>query len=205
MRPGRSLVVPSTQPPATTAWSRRPRRGPGSARAKADRAGRLRCASSASAPQPAAAGHRRRRDRFRRAARARQCSGCRRFLRQSRRAPAPLLRRSARACSELTAWPLTTPTGAIPVEAAKLESDEDAEQIAKVGRPAARAEPVSAAQAEALSPALGPAIEVAATPDPTDYSIGKDDTIKVATEETLGHYADWLGTSAATPAHASII
>jgi len=38
------------------------------------------------------------------------------------------------------------PTGAIPVEAAKLESDEDAEQIAKVGRPAARAEPVSAAQ-----------------------------------------------------------
>jgi membrane-bound lytic murein transglycosylase D len=89
------------------------------------------------------------------------------------------------------------PTGAIAVEAAKLESDEDAEQIAKVGRPAARAEPVSAAQAEALSPALGPGIEVSVSPDPTDYSIAKDDTIKVAAEETLGHYADWLDTSAA--------
>ena len=89
------------------------------------------------------------------------------------------------------------PTGAIPVEAAKLESDEDAEQIAKVGRPAARAEPVSAAQAEALSPALGPGIEISVSPDPTDYSIAKDDTITVAAEETLGHYADWLDTSAA--------
>src|SRR6202044_2837975 len=89
------------------------------------------------------------------------------------------------------------PTGAIPVEAAKLESDEDAERIAKVARPAARAEPVSAAQAEALSPALGPGIEVSSTPDPTDYSIAKDDTIKVAAVETLGHYADWLDTSAA--------
>jgi membrane-bound lytic murein transglycosylase D len=93
--------------------------------------------------------------------------------------------------------PANRPTGAIPVEAAKLESDEDAEQIAKVGRPAARAEPVSAAQAEALSPALGPGIEVSVSPDPTDYSIAKDDTIKVAAEETLGHYADWLDTSAA--------
>jgi membrane-bound lytic murein transglycosylase D len=91
----------------------------------------------------------------------------------------------------------TAPTGAIPAEQAKIESDLDAEQVAKIGRPAARAEPVSAAQAEELSPALGPSIEVAASADPTDYSIGKDDTIKVATDETLGHYADWLGTSAA--------
>jgi hypothetical protein len=82
------------------------------------------------------------------------------------------------------------------MEAARLESDEDAQAIAKVGRPAARAEPVSAAQAEALSPALGPGVEVSQGPDPTDYSIGKDDTIKVATVETLGHYADWLETSA---------
>ena len=85
----------------------------------------------------------------------------------------------------------------MPVEVAQLESKEDAEQIAKVGRPAARAEPVSAAQAEELSPALGPGVEVSMSPDPTDYSIAKDDTIKVAQVETLGHYADWLGTSAA--------
>ena len=87
--------------------------------------------------------------------------------------------------------------GVITVEVAQLESKEDAEQVAKVGRPAARAEPVSAAQAEALSPALGPGVEVAASADPTDYSIAKDDTIKVAAIETLGHYADWLDTSAA--------
>ena len=89
------------------------------------------------------------------------------------------------------------PTGAVSVEVAQLESKQDAEQIAKVGRPAARAEPVSAAQAEALSPALGPGIEVSVSADPTDYSIAKDDTIKVAAVETLGHYADWLDTSAA--------
>jgi membrane-bound lytic murein transglycosylase D len=89
------------------------------------------------------------------------------------------------------------PTGAISVEVARLESKQDAEQVAKVGRPAARAEPVSAAQAEALSPALGPGIEVSVSADPTDYSIAKDDTIKVAAVETLGHYADWLDTSAA--------
>jgi len=92
--------------------------------------------------------------------------------------------------------PASHATGAVPVEVAQLESKEDAEQIAKVGRPAARAEPVSAAQAEALSPALGPGVEVSVSADPTDYSIAKDDTIKVAQVETLGHYADWLGTSA---------
>jgi membrane-bound lytic murein transglycosylase D len=95
------------------------------------------------------------------------------------------------------AVPARHPTGAISVEVAQLESKQDAEQIAKVGRPAARAEPVSAAQAEALSPALGPGVEVSSSADPTDYSIGKDDTIKVAAVETLGHYADWLDTSAA--------
>ena len=32
--------------------------------------------------------------------------------------------------------------------------------------------------------------------DPTDYSVSKDDTVVVATAETLGHYADWLRVSA---------
>ena len=32
--------------------------------------------------------------------------------------------------------------------------------------------------------------------DPIDYSVGKDDTIVVVAEETLGHYADWLGITA---------
>jgi membrane-bound lytic murein transglycosylase D len=55
---------------------------------------------------------------------------------------------------------------------------------------------VSAAQAEEISPALGPAAESDQNADPTDYSVAKDETIEVAAAETLGHYADWLGVSA---------
>jgi membrane-bound lytic murein transglycosylase D len=56
-------------------------------------------------------------------------------------------------------------------------------------------QPVSAAQADAESPSLGPT-DVSAqsqNPDPTDYSVASNDTIQVAAAETLGHYADWLG------------
>jgi membrane-bound lytic murein transglycosylase D len=55
------------------------------------------------------------------------------------------------------------------------------------------AQPVSAAQADALSPSLGPEDGAGQSADPTDYSVGAHDTIKVAAAETLGHYADWLG------------
>jgi membrane-bound lytic murein transglycosylase D len=89
-----------------------------------------------------------------------------------------------------------TPSGGVPAEEAQRESEEDAEAVAKVGKPATRAEPVSAAQAEALGPALGPAVETPQSADPIDYSVGKDDTIVVVAEETLGHYADWLGVTA---------
>jgi membrane-bound lytic murein transglycosylase D len=86
--------------------------------------------------------------------------------------------------------------GGVPAAEAQRESEEDAEAVAKVGKPAARAEPVSAAQAEALGPALGPAVETPQSADPIDYSVGKDDAIFVVAEETLGHYADWLGITA---------
>jgi membrane-bound lytic murein transglycosylase D len=48
-----------------------------------------------------------------------------------------------------------------------------------------------------LSPALGPAAETQQNADPIDYSVGKDNTIRVAAAETLGHYADWLNVKAA--------
>ena len=89
-----------------------------------------------------------------------------------------------------------SPPGGVPAEQAERESDEDAQAVAQTGRPSARAEPVSAAQADALGPALGPAIETPMSADPIDYSIGKDDTINVVAEETLGHYADWLKVTA---------
>ncbi len=168
LRPGRSLVVPSGQPAATLVA----RNEAAPAAAPANTAPSAPAAAKPSAAAPIA-----------------RVPG-------ATAAPPALQPPAAPATPPLLAA-AAPPTGAITAELAKIESDVDAEQIANVGRPAARAEPVSAAQAEALSPALGPAIEVAATADPTDYAIGKDDTIKVATDETLGHYADWLGTSAA--------
>jgi membrane-bound lytic murein transglycosylase D len=88
-------------------------------------------------------------------------------------------------------------SGAIPAVVAQIESARDAKAVAVVGRPATHAEPVTAAQADALGPSLGPAIETPQSADPMDYSIAANGTIAVAAEETLGHYAEWLGTSAA--------
>jgi peptidoglycan lytic transglycosylase D len=59
------------------------------------------------------------------------------------------------------------------------------------------AEPVSGAQAQAEGPELVPGIEGPQSVDPVDYSVAPDGSIAVVAAETLGHYADWLGTSAA--------
>jgi len=87
-------------------------------------------------------------------------------------------------------------SGAVSAAVAQRESAEDAAALATITVYASREQPVSAAQAEALSPALGPAADTQQSADPTDYTVGSDDTIKVAAEETLGHYADWLDVSA---------
>jgi len=90
--------------------------------------------------------------------------------------------------------------GAVSVEVAQAESKEDVAAVSAVkksGRGAENPQPVSAAQAEEVGPALGAAADdVQQSADPTDYSVSKDDTILVATAETLGHYADWLHVSA---------
>jgi membrane-bound lytic murein transglycosylase D len=54
-------------------------------------------------------------------------------------------------------------------------------------------EPVSAAQADALGPALGPVAVAQALADSIDYQVRDDGSIRVEATETLGHYADWLG------------
>jgi len=180
LRPGRSLVVPSTQPTVTLVAQTETAAAPQAAKVSAPAPVSAATAAPAAPPAPATVAA---------PATSTATPAVRVAAIPPAKPPTPAAAPAVIAANR--------PTGAIPVEAAKLESDEDAEQIAKVGRPAARAEPVSAAQAEALSPALGPGIEVSVSPDPTDYSISKDDTIKVATEETLGHYADWLDTSAA--------
>ena len=91
----------------------------------------------------------------------------------------------------------TADLGAVPAAVAQRESAEDAAAVATITVVASREQPVvSAAQAEALSPALGPGADVQQSADPTDYGVRADDSIRVAAEETLGHYADWLGVSA---------
>lgn len=57
-------------------------------------------------------------------------------------------------------------------------------------------QPVSAAQEDAMSPALGPADGSSQNEDPTDYSVAPNGTIAVAAAESLGFYAEWLGVSA---------
>jgi membrane-bound lytic murein transglycosylase D len=89
------------------------------------------------------------------------------------------------------------PAGGVPQAVAEQESKEEAAAVAAVAKPSQTAQPVSAAQAEELSPAIGPAAENTASADPFDYSVSKQDTITVAGGETLGHYADWLGETAA--------
>ncbi|HEV7607203.1 MAG TPA: LysM peptidoglycan-binding domain-containing protein [Steroidobacteraceae bacterium] len=53
-------------------------------------------------------------------------------------------------------------------------------------------EPVSASQAEALSPALGPVSVSQGLADSIDYQVRDDGSIRVEATETLGQYADWL-------------
>jgi len=95
-------------------------------------------------------------------------------------------------------------TGAVSAAVAEEESKEDvaaATATASVEKKSKgrteSSQPVSAAQAEAVGPALGAAADDSQqNADPTDYSVSKEDTIVVATAETLGHYADWLRVSA---------
>jgi membrane-bound lytic murein transglycosylase D len=68
--------------------------------------------------------------------------------------------------------------------------------VAKVRERVEEQEPVTVAEARAESPSLGAGVAVAKPAEIIDIQVGKDQTIRVAAEETLGHYADWLGVPA---------
>ena len=87
-----------------------------------------------------------------------------------------------------------TPQPAIAdVEAQPEEIPQSEREIAL----AQAAQPVSAAQAEEISPNLVSGAEsTTMTADPSDYTVADDGTIEVQAAETLGHYADWLGVRA---------
>jgi membrane-bound lytic murein transglycosylase D len=88
-----------------------------------------------------------------------------------------------------------TNKGGVSQQVAQQESEQDARAVAQ-DKPLAATQPVSAKQAEEITPGLGPTTLVAAdNADATDYSVAGDDTIVVAPTETLGAYAGWLDVS----------
>ena len=88
-----------------------------------------------------------------------------------------------------------TSAGGVSPQVAQQESEQDARAVAEE-KPLTPSQPVSAKQAEAITPGLGPTQVVAAdNADATDYSVAGDDTIVVAATETLGYYAGWLDVS----------
>ncbi len=77
--------------------------------------------------------------------------------------------------------------------AVAMEAATTTEVATSVVRAAESArEPVSASQAEALSPALGPVSVSQGLADSIDYQVRDDGSIRVEATETLGQYADWL-------------
>jgi membrane-bound lytic murein transglycosylase D len=73
---------------------------------------------------------------------------------------------------------------------------EQRQESAALARSEQAAEPVSASEAEEEGPSLVPGGAVARPSESIDYSVDDDQRIRVAAEETIGHYADWLGISA---------
>jgi membrane-bound lytic murein transglycosylase D len=90
----------------------------------------------------------------------------------------------------------TTAANVESAEAAVQESKEEQQAVAVARGVAATTEPVSAAQAQAEGPQLVPGTTGPESADPVDYSVATDGSIRVVAAETLGHYADWLDTSA---------
>jgi membrane-bound lytic murein transglycosylase D len=91
---------------------------------------------------------------------------------------------------------VTTNATAAAAIAAVQESQEEDVAVKAARKLAAKNEPVSKAQAQAEGPQLVPGATGPESADPVDYSVAADGSIRVVAAETLGHYADWLGTSA---------
>ncbi len=90
----------------------------------------------------------------------------------------------------------TTAASLDSAKAAVQESQEEDQAVAAAKEVASTTEPVSASQAQAEGPQLLSGATGPQSADPVDYSVATDGSIRVVAAETLGHYADWLGTSA---------
>jgi membrane-bound lytic murein transglycosylase D len=77
--------------------------------------------------------------------------------------------------------------------------EEERQDEAQAAIAAVRTEPVvSAAQAQAQGPTLLADAGAPPSADPIDYSVDRAGRVIVVAAETIGHYADWLGVSAAS-------
>lgn len=88
----------------------------------------------------------------------------------------------------------TNPAPTPIAQQAVQESREESAALAMANHQTLNAQPVSA---QAEGPQLLPVASGPQSADPVDYSVGPDGSVRVVAAETLGHYADWLGVSAA--------
>ncbi|MDA8349984.1 MAG: LysM peptidoglycan-binding domain-containing protein [Pseudomonadota bacterium] len=112
-------------------------------------------------------------------------------LRLPGRAPSAAVR-----AANATADHALPPAIAAPVAA--MNAMAVAQTVTHAAPPAAAADPqpVSARQAKAIGPMLGPEADPARSVDPANYRVAANGTIRVAPAESLGYYAQWLGVSA---------
>ena len=87
---------------------------------------------------------------------------------------------------------MSLPEAPPPSEKVSQALQEQRREDRVVARESARPEPVTASEAAEAGPSLVPGGAVARATESIDFSVAEDHTIRVAAEETIGHYADWL-------------
>lgn len=87
---------------------------------------------------------------------------------------------------------VSLPEAPPPSEKVTQALQEQRQETRVVARESAKPEPVTASEAADAGPSLVPGGAVARATESIDFSVAEDDSIRVAAEETIGHYADWL-------------
>jgi len=89
-------------------------------------------------------------------------------------------------------------SGEALAEATHAAEAEQREETQAIAAAASAAPPVIVAQAQEQGPALVPGDGAPPSADPIDYSVRADETLVVVADETIGHYAEWLGVPTAS-------
>jgi membrane-bound lytic murein transglycosylase D len=115
---------------------------------------------------------------------------------EAARAEPASLGRQAAATAPTTAPAAAPPPAVLPAAAAPLPPAAVPLRAAAVPLRAAAPPPAAPAVAAATAVAsLAPAVTPTSNSDTTDYGVGPNDTVTIQAAETLGHFADWSGTS----------